>query len=122
VRIRFQGYNLGSPGVAAALILTAAGVSRDIVVADYLLSNEYLVERVARWRAADGRFTGPTRHHTHQLPAGAGSYRRLSKPQRPRRAASEVATEIVICHQQDDLCGRGVPLNTCPAPAKSRFW
>jgi protein-tyrosine phosphatase len=35
-------------GVAAALILTAAGVSRADIVADYLVSNEYLVPRMAR--------------------------------------------------------------------------
>jgi protein-tyrosine phosphatase len=38
-------------GVAAALILTAAGVSRDDIVADYLASEEYLVPRMARMRA-----------------------------------------------------------------------
>jgi protein-tyrosine phosphatase len=35
-------------GVAAALVLTAAGVSRDQVIADYLLSNGYLVGMMAR--------------------------------------------------------------------------
>jgi protein-tyrosine phosphatase len=35
-------------GVAAALVLTAAGVSRDEVLYDYLLSNGYLVELMAR--------------------------------------------------------------------------
>jgi protein-tyrosine phosphatase len=35
-------------GVAAALILSAAGVSRDDIMADYLVSNEYLVPLMAR--------------------------------------------------------------------------
>jgi protein-tyrosine phosphatase len=35
-------------GVAAALVLSAAGVSRDEVIHDYLLSNGYLVELMAR--------------------------------------------------------------------------
>jgi protein-tyrosine phosphatase len=35
-------------GVAAALVLTAVGVSREEVIADYLLSNGYLVELMAR--------------------------------------------------------------------------
>jgi protein-tyrosine phosphatase len=35
-------------GVAAALVLTAAGVSRDDILADYLLSNDYLVPLMER--------------------------------------------------------------------------
>jgi len=38
-------------GVAAALLLLAAGVSREQILADYLLSNDLLVRRVERWRA-----------------------------------------------------------------------
>ncbi len=37
-------------GVAAALILSAAGVSREDIVADYLISNEYLVPMMQRMR------------------------------------------------------------------------
>jgi protein-tyrosine phosphatase len=37
-------------GVAAALILSAAGVSREEIVADYLVSNEYLVPMMQRMR------------------------------------------------------------------------
>jgi protein-tyrosine phosphatase len=39
-------------GVAAALILTAAGVPRDVVISDYLLSNQYLVQRMSNMSAA----------------------------------------------------------------------
>src|SRR5579871_550928 len=35
-------------GVAAALILSAAGVSREDILADYLISNEYLVPMMQR--------------------------------------------------------------------------
>jgi len=38
-------------GVAAALLLLAAGVRREQIVADYLLSNDLLAGRVERWRA-----------------------------------------------------------------------
>jgi|SRR5579859_3935113 len=38
-------------GVAAALILSAAGVNREDILADYLISNEYLVPRMARMSA-----------------------------------------------------------------------
>jgi protein-tyrosine phosphatase len=37
-------------GVAAALILSAAGVKRDDILADYLISNEYLVPMMQRMR------------------------------------------------------------------------
>ncbi|HEY1295226.1 MAG TPA: tyrosine-protein phosphatase [Chloroflexota bacterium] len=37
-------------GVAAALILSAAGVSRETIFADYLISNEYLVPLMQRLR------------------------------------------------------------------------
>ena len=39
-------------GVAAALILTAAGVSRQDIMADYLVSNDYLVPLMARMSAS----------------------------------------------------------------------
>jgi protein-tyrosine phosphatase len=39
-------------GVAAALILSAAGVSRDDILADYLISNDYLVPLMARMSAS----------------------------------------------------------------------
>jgi protein-tyrosine phosphatase len=39
-------------GVAAALILSAAGVAREEIVADYLISNEYLVPLMQRMRTS----------------------------------------------------------------------
>ena len=39
-------------GVAAALILSAADVSREDILADYMISNEYLVPLMQRMRAS----------------------------------------------------------------------
>ncbi len=37
-------------GVAAALVLLAAGIDRDAIIADYLLSDGFLAGRLERWR------------------------------------------------------------------------